>query len=170
MSDYPEVIYWLTLINTVGLKLNLVKPIIQRWCVTEERRLSSLLDLSPLDLSTTFGLSDEQAAQVLGVGDKLEAQAAAVRQWQAEGIEPLIRTDPGYPKRLIYTLSPAKHPLVLWTHGPVSLLNQPGVTMLGRNEPNDATAAFINELLAVLEVEEIGLVSMNVVWIGRRMN
>ena len=159
MSDYSEVIYWLTLINESDLKLNLVKPIIQRWCITEKRKLSDLFGLSSLDLTTTFGLSDEEAAKVIGVSDKLESQAAALARWQAEGIEPLILTDPRYPKRLIYTLPPAKHPLVLWTHGLVDLLNQPGVTMLGRKDPNEDTAAFISELMAVLELEEIGLVS-----------
>jgi len=159
MSNYSEVIYWLTLINESGLKLNLVKPIIQRWCIAEKRKLSDLFALSSLDLTTTFGLSDEQVAQVMEVPDMLESQAATLAQWQAEGIEPLTLTDPRYPQRLVYTLSPAKHPLVLWTLGSTDLLNQPGVTMLGRKDPNEDTAAFINELMAVLEAEEIGLVS-----------
>ena len=159
MSNYSETIYWLTLINRSGLKLNLVKPIIQRWCITEKRKLSALFDLSTLDLTTTFGLTDDQATQVIGVTDKLDSQAAALAQWQAEGVEPLILTDPRYPKRLLYTLPPAKHPLVLWTHGLVELLSQPGVTMLGRKDPNEDTTTFVNELMVVLESEEIGLVS-----------
>jgi DNA processing protein len=159
MSNYSEATYWLTLINESGLKLSLVKPIIQRWCVAEKRKLADLFELSPLELSTTFGLPDETTAQVIDSSQQLAAQAAALSRWQAEGLEPLIRIDPRYPKRLAYTLPPAKQPLVLWTRGPVDLLNRPGVTMLGRTDSEEATSRFIDELMVTLEAEEIGLVS-----------
>ena len=159
MPKYPEVIYWLTLINESGLKLNLVKPIVQRWCLGEKRLLADLFDLSPLEVSTTFGLADEEAKRIVGAADKLAAQAATLTQWQAEGLEPLIRIDSRYPKRLAQNLPPAKQPLVLWVRGPVSLLNRPGVTMLGRTDLDETTANFIDELMATLEAEEVGLIS-----------
>jgi len=159
MSKYSEVIYWLTLINESGLKLNLVKPIIQRWCVTDKRSLADLFDLSPLELSTTFGLSDDEAGQIIKSAGKLEEQADALARWQAQNIEPILLTDSRYPKRLIYSLAPAQHPLLLWVRGSQALLHRPGVTMLGRKDPDETTANFINDLLATLEAEEIGLIS-----------
>ncbi len=159
MPNHPEATYWLTLINESDLKLNLIKPIILRWCVAEKRPLSGLFNLPPLDLSNTFGLADDEVEKVLAVADKLETQATTLNKWQAQGYEPLIRTDPRYPQRLIYNLPPAKHPLILWTRGPVDLINRPAVTMIGRKDPDQATAGFINELMATLEAEEIGLVS-----------
>ncbi len=158
-TNYPEVVYWLALINESGLKLNLTKPIIQRWCVIEHRPLADLFSLPPLDLSNTFGLSDTDTKKIIATTDHLNKQASTLSQWQKEGHNPLICTNPRYPQRLIYNLPPAKHPLILWTRGPVDLLNKPAVTMLGSQTPNDATAEFVKELMTTLEAEAIGLVS-----------
>lgn len=159
-KSYPEVIYWLALINQSGLKLNLVKPIIQHWCINDKRALAELFALSPLELASTFGLSENDTAQIIAAGNQLESQAKLLAQWQQEGIETLIRTDPRYPNRLINTLTPVKQPLVLWAQGATALLNRPAVTMLGTQDPNDeSTAEFINNLMVTLEAQEIGLVS-----------
>src|SRR5512139_2528869 len=101
MTNYPELIYWLALINASNLKLNLVKPIIQQWCFVEERSLVELFEMSPLEWSTRFGLADEDAERAVRTRDKLSQQAAIVDQWRSQKIEPLIRTDPRYPKRLV---------------------------------------------------------------------
>lgn len=154
-----EVTYWLALINQSGLKLNLVKPIIQRWCVVEKRPLANLFSLPPLDLSATFGLSENDAEKVLAVTANLQNQADTLAKWQSQGYEPIICTDIRYPQRLTYALPPAKHPLVLWVRGPAELLNRPGVTMLGRQGSDEATVNFIDELMGTLEAEEIGLIS-----------
>jgi predicted Rossmann fold nucleotide-binding protein DprA/Smf involved in DNA uptake len=159
MADYPELIYWLALINESNLKLNLVKPIIQQWCFGEGRSLADLFDLSPWEWSTRFGLADNEANRAVAARDKLSKQAAIVAQWQARQIELLIRTDPRYPKRLIRTLPPAKQPLLLWVRGALNLLNEPGVAVLGGQTPDEATTKLINELMRTLVSEEIGLIS-----------
>ncbi|MDX1523325.1 MAG: hypothetical protein R3264_17000, partial [Anaerolineae bacterium] len=125
MSTYSEAHYWLALINESNLKLNIIKPIIQRWCLVDNRPLAEIFSLSPLEWATMFGLEDAEVEQVLAAQQKLERQAGLVKQWQAEGIEPLIRTDPRYPKRLIHALAPAQQPLVLWARGTLSLLDEP---------------------------------------------
>ena len=158
MVNHPEVVYWLTLINESGLKLNLVKTIIQRWSVIEQRTVADLFDLSPLEWSTTFGLSDGEGERAASLSNKLEGQAKALAQWQAQGIDVLLRTDPRYPRRLAHLLPPAQQPLLLWGQGNLSLLNEPMVAVLG-NESNESTTAFIDELMQVLVEEEIGLVS-----------
>ncbi len=158
-NNYPEVVYWLALINQSGLKLSLVKPIIQRWCIAEQRPLTTLFNLPPLDLSTNFGLSDVEAQKIVATTDKLNNQAVLIAQWQTQGFEPIISTDPRYPQRLIYNLPPAKHPLMLWARGPIDLLNRPGITMLGQQDPDQTTITFINQLMISLEAEAIGLVS-----------
>lgn len=159
MVDYPEVVYWLTLINQSSLKLNLVKSIIQRWCVIENRPIADLFDLSPLEWATIFGLTEDEAEQMATVGDKLARQAKALPQWQAQGIEPLIRTDPRFPQRLTHTLPPAKQPLLLWGQGGLHLLNEPTVAILGNQLPDESTAKSVDELMQALVAEEIGLVS-----------
>lgn len=159
MAAYSESIYWLALINDSKLRLNLVKPMILRWSLQEKRSLGELLELSPLELSTTFGLSDEETERVATAAERLEVQATALKQWQAQGLELITRIDPRYPRRLAYSLPPARQPLVLWTRGPVALLNRPGVTMLGNQDPDKATTKFIDELMTTLETEEIGLIS-----------
>jgi len=159
MADYSEKVYWLALIQKSKLKLNLVKPIILRWAVSEGRSLADLFDLSPLELSTTFGLPDDDAERMFSISSQLDTQATELEQWQAQKLEPLLVTDPRYPKRLKYTLPPSKQPLVLWVRGDTNLLNQPGVTMLGYHGSEKNIAAFISKLMTTLEAESIGLVS-----------
>jgi predicted Rossmann fold nucleotide-binding protein DprA/Smf involved in DNA uptake len=159
MADYPELIYWLTLINESDLKLNLVKPIIQQWCFAERRSLAELFDMSPLEWSARFGLPDKEAERAARARNKLPQAAAAVVQWQAQRIEPLIRTDPRYPQRLVNTLAPAKQPLVLWARGNLGWLNEPAIAVLGGQTPDDPTQKLIGELMRVLAAEGIGLVS-----------
>lgn len=159
MSDYPELIYWLALMNESHLKLNVVKPIIQQWCFGEQRTLAQLFELSPWEWATRFGLSDEEANRAVDAVKRLGKQAALVGQWQAQKIEPLIRTDPRYPKRLVATLPAAKQPLILWARGSLSLLQEPGVAVLGSQTPDEATAELINEIMRTLTGEEINLIS-----------
>jgi predicted Rossmann fold nucleotide-binding protein DprA/Smf involved in DNA uptake len=159
MANYPEAVYWLTLINESGLKLNLIKPIIQRWSIMEGRPLADLFGLSALEWSTNFGLSDEEATQAVAAQEKLAQQAATLAGWQGQGLELLTRTDRRYPKRLTHTLSPVAQPLLLWVKGNVALLNQPTVVMLGKEAPDAATSEFLDELMQALVGEDIGLVS-----------
>ena len=159
MPDYPELIYWLALINESNLKLNLVKPIIQQWCFSERRSLTELFDLSPWEWSTRFGLADDEANRAVTARDKLPKQAAVVAQWRAQNIEPLIRTDPRYPRRLIHILPPAKQPSILWARGALNLLNEPGVALLGGQIPDEPTTKLINELMRTLVNEDISLIS-----------
>lgn len=159
MANHPEIVYWLALINASKLKLNVVKPIIQRWCIIDSRPLRELFELSSLELSTTFGLSDIEAEQIQRTVDTLDVQVEHLKQWQNHNIEPVILTDPRYPKRLTRTLPPAQQPLIFWTQGATHLLNQPGVTMLGQKDPDQTTAAFIETLMVALEAAEIGLIS-----------
>lgn len=159
MADYPETAYWLTLINESGLKLNLVKPIIQRWCLAEGRPLADLFGLSALEWGAMFGLPDEAVNQAVAAREKVAQQAAALTRWQAQGLLVLARTDPRYPQRWVQALPPAAQPLLLWVQGEASLLNQPAVAMLGQEAPDEPTAEFLNELMQALVSEEIGLVS-----------
>lgn len=159
MANYPELIYWLALLNESRLKLNLIKPIIQQWCFGENRSLAELFELSPWEWSTRFGLSDEDANRAVAAAERLDKQAALVAQWQSQKIEPLIRTDPRYPKRLIATLPAAKQPLILWAQGNLNLLNEPGVAVLGSQTPDEAITELVHEVMQTLAAEEINLVS-----------
>jgi predicted Rossmann fold nucleotide-binding protein DprA/Smf involved in DNA uptake len=159
MADYAEVVYWLTALNSSGLKLNVLKPIILRWCLGENRSLAELYRLSTLEFTTTFGLPESDAEQFLGAEAQIPHQAAKLAEWQSQGLVPIIRTDASYPKRFANHLAPIAQPLVLWGRGELALLNQPGVTILGQQGDDPSTATFIEELVAVLEQDGIGLIS-----------
>jgi predicted Rossmann fold nucleotide-binding protein DprA/Smf involved in DNA uptake len=158
MVDYAEVVYWLTALNASGLKLNLLKPIILRWCLGENRSLAELFKLSTLEFTTTFGLSESDAEQFLGAEAQVPHQAEMLAEWQSQGLVPIIRTDASYPKRFANYLAPIAQPLVLWSKGKLALLNQPGVTILGQQGDDPSTATFIRDLVAVLEQDGIGLI------------
>ncbi len=159
MAEFPETVYWLTLIYESGIKLNLLKPIIQRWCIADQRPMAELFELSALEWSSTFGLNDEDANRALAAREKLPQQAKIISQGQTQGLEPLIRTDPRYPKRFIQTLPPAQQPLILWAKGNLQLLNEANVAMLGNEAPDETTNQFLDELMSALVGEDIGLVS-----------
>lgn len=158
MATYTETVYWLTLINESGLKLNLIKPIIQSWCLMENRLLADLFNLPAEDWMAMFNLAKKEASQALLARDKLARQAEVLAHWQDQGIETLIRTDPRYPQRLV-TLPPSAQPLMLWVRGAISVLNEPGVAILGGQEPDSSTISLIRELVQALVAEGIGLVS-----------
>jgi DNA processing protein len=159
MPNYSELIYWLALIYESDLKLNIVKPIIQQWCFAEQRPLAQLFEMSSLEWAARFGLADEDAERAARAHTKLPKQATVVAQWRSQNIEPLIRTDPRYPKRLIHRLPPAKQPLILWARGALNLLNEPCVSVLGSQPVDAATTALLDELMQTLVTERIGLVS-----------
>ncbi len=159
MANYSEITYWLAFINESGLKLNLVKPIIQRWCIINKRPLTEIFTLSPLEWGTTFNLSDADIERVSTVPEKLNPQATKLAQWQAEGFEPIIYSDPRYPQRLLNTLAPAKQPLILWVQGNTTLLNTPGVTILGNDPVDKPTDQFLDDLLQTVVAKNISLIS-----------
>lgn len=159
MSDYPETVYWLILIYNSGLRLNVVKPIIQRWRLAENRPLAELFELSPLEWSTTFGLSNAEGEQAARAIDHLPEQAANLARWQKQGLELITLLDPHYPSRLSHTLPPSHQPLLLWSQGPLELLTEPGIAFLGNETPDETATDFINRLMTALIAENIGLVS-----------
>jgi len=159
MSHHDELIYWLALITQSRLKLSIIKPIIQRWCIIDNRPLAELFTLSPLEWATTFGLVEADVQRVLAVPEMLDYQAQQVETWQTNGIEPIIYTDSRYPQRLLQTLPPAKQPLILWIQGAVSLLNEPSVAILSSESPDETTQAYLDLLLVQLIEEQISLVN-----------
>jgi predicted Rossmann fold nucleotide-binding protein DprA/Smf involved in DNA uptake len=159
IPTYSESVYWLTLINESGLKLSRIKPIIQRWCVVEARPLAAIFGLSPLDWTSTFGLSEAEARRIQSLPQKFKKQAALLARWQAQGIETIIRTDPRYPKRLSQNLPPAQQPLVIWARGAMNLFDEPGVAVLGSQDPDEATTKQMDHLMPALAAEGIVLIS-----------
>jgi predicted Rossmann fold nucleotide-binding protein DprA/Smf involved in DNA uptake len=158
MTKYDEIIYWLALVRESRLKLTVLKPIIQRWCISNQRPLSELFELYPLEWATTFGLSDADIERVTAIPQKLEMQATLLAQWRAEGIEPLIYTDSRYPRRLIQTLPPVKQPLILWVQGAIDLLNEPSLVILSEDTTDESTD-FLTELAHTMATEGISLVN-----------
>jgi DNA processing protein len=104
-------------------------------------------------------LSDTESNQAVAALGKLPKQAALVEQWRTQKIEPLIRTDPRYPRRLVAILPAARQPLILWARGPLGLLKEPGVAVLGGQTPDEATTKLTAEVMQTLAAEEIGLIS-----------
>lgn len=154
MRDYSEVVYWLALTHGGHLKLSKTKPIIQQWCLEQQRPLAALAALSPLEWSTSFGLSTAEAEQAVTALVNVSQQADKLAGWQAEGIEPLIQTDPRYPARFLATLPATTQPLIVWATGAINHLNEPVVALLGQE-----SSQVVADLLEALAVAGIGLVS-----------
>lgn len=157
--NHNETAYWLALINESGLKLSEVKPIAQQWHLMEGKSVAQLFNLSVTELCVRFNLSEGQAQNLLKGADTHKAQVALLEKWHEQGIQLLTPNHPHYPLRLIYTLPPKQQPLLLWAKGDAQYLSEPTITILGKSDPEPETIAFVNDLLPVLVLENIGVVS-----------
>lgn len=154
-----EAAYWLSLIQKSGLKLSRLKPIIQQWHLMEGHTIVDLFNLSALELSARFELSDGEAEALLKAADFHAVALKQVETWQQAGIELLTLSHPHYPQRLAYALSPQQQPLLLWARGQTEKLTEPCVTVLGKAEPAPDIVSEIEDLAGLLVSEGIGVVS-----------
>ncbi|MFQ5614792.1 MAG: DNA-processing protein DprA [Anaerolineae bacterium] len=159
MTSPPEVAYWLALIHHSRLKLNQLKPVIHHICLQQNQSLAVLFGMPSSEIEARFGLNVEEAQSILAAQAQLPKAAQQLERWQAGDIRLITRADPGYPLRLAYAMPLEQQPLLLWIVGPVTLLNEPAVAILGSTDPTESTQADLRELAAALAAEKINLVN-----------
>lgn len=154
-----EAAYWLALIHASGLKLSVLKPIIQQWYLMEGRPLVELFNRSATELSVHFNISAADAEKITHAAKYHAEQLRRIDRWHAQGITVLPLSHPQYPTRLLNTLPPQRQPLLLWAKGNLKLLTEPMVTVLGDPALEKAEIDGLNTLIAALAAEGIGVVS-----------
>ncbi len=154
-----EAAYWLALIHTGGLKLSVLKPIVQQWVLMEGRPLVALFNRSATELSVHFNISEADAAKIIRAAANHAKQLHRVDRWHEQGITVLPLSHPQYPTRLLNTLPPQRQPLLLWAKGNLKLLTEPMVTVLGDPETESAEIDGLKNLIAELTAAGIGVVS-----------
>ena len=154
-----EAAYWLALLHTSGLKLSVLKPIVQQWYLMEGRPLAELFNRSATELSVHFNISSADAEKIIRAANNHAAQLRRIDRWHAQGITVLPLSHPQFPTRLLNTLPPQRQPLLLWAKGNLKLLVEPMVTVLGDPETEAAEIDGLKSLIAELSAEGIGVVS-----------
>ncbi|OQY45755.1 MAG: hypothetical protein B6242_09595 [Anaerolineaceae bacterium 4572_78] len=159
MND--NVIYWLTLINNSGLKLGKIKKIIHEWYFMDNKPIKDLFALSSSELYFSFNLTDAETNQFLKAIKPpiLQKQQILIETWQKENIKILTLENLHYSVRLIAMLQIKQLPLLLWVKGDTHLLNEPTITILGPEKPQESTVEFVELLIQELISENIGVVS-----------
>ena len=118
-------IYWLALSLTPGLGPTRGRKLRERFSSVQDIFHASLTELEAENLQA-------QSAQHIALGKSLELAHDEVAKAAAAGIQILCRDDAGWPERLSEIYDP---PLVLFVHGNVEVLAQPGIAIIGTRHP-----------------------------------
>src|SRR5580765_4718190 len=118
-------IYWLALSLTPGLGPARGRKLRERFSSVQDIFHASLTELEAENLQA-------QSAQHIALGKSLELPHDEVAKAMAAGIQVLCRDDPSWPERLSEIYDP---PLVLFVHGNVEVLAQPGIAIIGTRHP-----------------------------------
>jgi DNA processing protein len=116
---------WLALALTDGLGPTRARRLVEHFGTIEHVFQASLTELEATGIQAI-------SAQSLGTGKSLElAQEESIRV-RAAGVEVVTLDDPLYPSRLREIYDP---PLLLYVRGPLELLSQPGIAVIGTRHP-----------------------------------
>lgn len=154
-----KVAYWLALIYGSGLRLNVIKPIVQQWYLMEGRSVVDLFNLSVAELSLHFNIAEPEAKKILLAAKTHTRYMKQLDGWEKQGITVLPLSHPQYPTRLLNTLPPQRQPLLLWGKGNLDLLNKPMITVLGNGDADEMHLETMQTMVTELAKENIGVVS-----------
>lgn len=116
-------------------------------------------ELEAQDL-TALGYSPSEAAHILSLlsdGELLERYLAKAERW---GCIPLTRLSPGYPRRLLDALGDDA-PACLWARGDLSILEKPGIALVGSRDLMPQNRAFAREAGTQAAKQGLTLISGN---------
>jgi DNA protecting protein DprA len=159
MDQSPEAAYWLSLAYASGLKLARVKAIVTPWCIEGGQSLSALFELSPAEIATRIGISDEEAEQVVAAASRVPEQAKWLARLEGNGTQLITRGDPRYPRALVRWLPLALQPLLLFCQGNTRLLNHPSVSVIGTRDADGKDISLARQLTTLLAEEGLVVVS-----------
>ena len=99
------------------------------------------LELSDL---TALGYSRSDAAQILGLFDGEPLLDRYLAKAEKYGCVPLTPLTPGYPQRIWEALGDDA-PACLWARGDLSILDRPGIALVGSRDLNPENAVFARQ-------------------------
>src|SRR5437868_1417381 len=118
-SDHQSL--WLALALTEGLGPTRARRLVEHFGTIESVFRASLTELEATGIQAV-------SAQALGTGKSLELALEESVKIRAAGVEVVALDDPNYPARLREIYDP---PLLLYVRGPIDLLSQPGIAVIG---------------------------------------
>lgn len=153
MARPPESAFWLALAYTSNLKLARIKTFVAAWCLEEGRPLSALSELSKEEMMHRYGLSEEDAEQIVAAVRGAPQHAPWLDRLEHDGVQLVVRADPRYPRTLARSLPLAIQPLQLFCRGDVGILARPSVAVIGARDAGAETIGFTRELSVLLAEE-----------------
>ena len=145
-----ETIAWFWFAYESGLGVRRAKQVILEHVLPEGLGLHDVLAAGPAAWTPVLALSESETAAAEAAYEQIDAVAAAVATWQAEGIG-LLRLDQAeYPPTLRTHLRPEQRPLLLSYRGDLELLELPSVLALAGDAPDDEAVQWTTDTLIEL--------------------
>jgi DNA processing protein len=116
---------WLALALTPGLGPTRARRLVEHFGNVEAALQASLTELEATGILAV-------SAQSLGTGKSLELAHEEMARVAAAGARLLTLDDPAFPSQLREIYDP---PLVLYVNGPIQVLSQPGIAIVGTRHP-----------------------------------
>ena len=127
--------------------------------VRESERAPGDRELELSDL-TVLGYSAEDGRRILRLLDEEALLARHLAKADRYGCVPLTRLSPGYPRRILEALGDDA-PGCIWARGDLSLLERPGIALVGSRELQPENRRFAREAGAQAARQGLTLISGN---------
>ena len=111
------------------------------------RQMPPPIEDRPLEVSDLrkLGYGEEMAQRIVALLAEEELLAYHLRQGEKMGCVPITRVSPGYP-RLLRSRLGDDSPACLWAKGDISLLETPGISLVGSRELHGPNREFAREV------------------------
>jgi predicted Rossmann fold nucleotide-binding protein DprA/Smf involved in DNA uptake len=150
--------YWLALLGASPLSRQVAKRVIQHWCLQENQPLANLFQLPESELAHGLNLTERDAALLKAVETLVPDQARLLDELARLDVQMLTRVDVAYPEALVERLPEERLPYLLFYRGNPALLTQPGVCILGADDPAPQARAVASRLAETLATDRHHLV------------
>ena len=127
--------------------------------VRDSEKPSGDRELELRDL-TAIGYGPEDASRILGLLSDEELLDRYLRRAAKFGCIPLTRLTPGYPRRLLEAMGDDA-PGCIWVRGDLSLLERPGVALVGSRDLRPQNEAFARQVGLQAATQGLNLISGN---------
>jgi DNA processing protein len=145
---------WLALLYSDQLNRRVAKHVIQKWVVENGRDLGAIYQQGSGDLARVCGISLDQAQQVLATQNEVSAQDVKLEQMGAREIYVVSRAGAAFPPLLSERLPEEQMPYVLFCSGSLTTVTQPGVAILGNDQPTSEARQVTEGLVQGLIAED----------------
>lgn len=122
-------------------------------------RIAEERDLELRDL-LALGYGRDMAARILSLLEERELLEYYLNRGKAAGCVPITRVSPGYPAELRKRLG-GETPGVLWARGDLSILDEPGIALVGSRDLNPENRRFAAEAGRQAALQGLTLISGN---------